>query len=220
MNLYKELQEKLGEHDPTDVDELILDDLFSNVEELSTDNKKDFEKYCNLVHLSLNGFGLKTLTNFPSLPTLQVLEIRNNQLEGKDLKKIAELYPELYKLKLGDNRNITLDSIISLSKSKIKKLEVDGTRVAEGKDYRSNIFEILEELDIVDNQTKDGDEVSSTIYEDDEDGEFGEDEDGELDDEDDDEDDGGDFDDEVDDDDENDDDEVDNYEGDDNNQGR
>ena len=31
MNLYKELQEKLSEHKPTDVDELILDDLFENV---------------------------------------------------------------------------------------------------------------------------------------------------------------------------------------------
>ena len=63
MNLCKELQEKLGEHDPTDVDELILDDIFENVTEFTESNKKDLEKYNNLVHLSLNGFGLNSLSN-------------------------------------------------------------------------------------------------------------------------------------------------------------
>ena len=65
MNLYKELQDKLNEHNPTDVDELILDELFEGITNFSEQNKKDLEKYNNLVHLSLNGFGLQSLKNFP-----------------------------------------------------------------------------------------------------------------------------------------------------------
>jgi len=187
MNLYKELQDKLSEHDPTDVDELILDDLFTNVKEFTKENKQDLEKYNNLIHLSLNGFGLESLNNFPSIPTLQVLELRNNKLSGRDLVKINTLFPELYKLKLGENSDIKLDDLSALKDSSIKKIELESTQVTQEKDYRDKVFEKIQNLEIVDNKTKDGDEVSSTIYDEEEDGEFDEDdefdEDGEFDEE-------------------------------------
>jgi hypothetical protein len=169
MNLYKELQEKLSEHKPTDVDELILDDLFENVKAFTEDNKKDFEKYTNLLHLSLNGFGLESLKNFPKIPTLQVLEIRTNSLTGQDFAKLKELYPELYKLKVGENPIKDLNVFKSLSDSNIIKLELKDTPAAEGKDYRKTIFSFMTKLECVDGITKDGEEASSTIYEDDED---------------------------------------------------
>lgn len=178
MNLGKELQDKLSEHDPTDVDELILDDLFTDVKRFSETNKKDLEKYNNLIHLSLNGFGLESLDNFPSIPCLQVLELRNNKLSGDDLSVIVKLYPELYKLKLGENQNITLDHLKALKDSSIKKIELEGTAAAGEKDYSSKLFDLIQNLDIVDNKTKEGDDVSSTIYdEEDEDGEFDDEED-------------------------------------------
>ena len=123
MNLFKELQEKLSEHNPTEVDELILDDIFEDISSFSESNKKDFEKYVNLVHLSLNGFGLESLKNFPKLGKLQVLEIRGNKLTGSDFNVIPSLYPQLYKLKLGENPISSLNVLESLSDSSIKKIE-------------------------------------------------------------------------------------------------
>jgi acidic leucine-rich nuclear phosphoprotein 32 family protein B len=178
MNLYKELQEKLSEHNPTDVDELILDDLFENISQFTEENKRDLEKYSNLIHLSLNGFGLESLTNFPKLPTLQVLEIRQNKLTGKDFAKLNELYPELYKLKIGENPITSLDVFKVLANSNIKKIELADTPTSEVKDYRNTLFSTMKSLEIVDLKTIDGDEASSTIYEDDE-GDFEEGEEGE-----------------------------------------
>lgn len=164
MNLYKELQEKLSEHNPTEVDELILDDIFENITHFSESNKKDLEKYTNLIHLSLNGFGLESLKNFPSIQSLQVLELRGNKLDGSDFKSIHSLFPELYKLKVGDNPIKSIDVFKVLKDSNIKKLELQGTKVAEKDGYRADLFKIISGLETIDNQTKEGDDVSTTNY--------------------------------------------------------
>jgi len=166
-NLAKELQEKLGEHNPNEVDELILDDLFENIDSFSDSNKADLEKYSNLLHLSLNGFGLTNLKNFPKIPTLQILEIRQNKLDGSDLSTIKELYPELYKLKLGENKISSLDNLKALSGSNVRKLELSSNPAATG-EYRSTLFGLLSGLETVDRNTKEGEEIDSTIYEDEE----------------------------------------------------
>ena len=170
MNLLKELQEKLGEHDPIEVDELILDDIFENVTSFSEQNKKDFEKYSNLVHLSLNGFGLQSLKNFPKLPSLQVLEIRANELKGDDFAVIPTLYPELYKLKVGENLISSLDSFKSLSGSNLNKIELQGTKASQDKNYKETLFKLIPSLDIIDNQNKEGDDQSTTNYDDEDEG--------------------------------------------------
>jgi hypothetical protein len=73
MEFAKSLQEKLGPHEPNEVDELILDELFENIAQFSDDHRKTLELYKSLVHLSLNGLGLKSLTNFPKLENLQIV---------------------------------------------------------------------------------------------------------------------------------------------------
>lgn len=75
MDFAKSLQDKLGPHEPNEVDELILDELFEGVEQFSNDHKSTLELYKSLVHLSLNGLGLKSLTNFPKIDTLQIVNI-------------------------------------------------------------------------------------------------------------------------------------------------
>jgi len=52
---------------------LVLDELFNNIAEFTDDHKKTLELYDNLLHLSLNGLGLKTLKNFPKIETLEVV---------------------------------------------------------------------------------------------------------------------------------------------------
>ena len=164
MNLYKELQDKLSEHNPTEVDELILDDIFENVTQFTESNKKDLEKYTNLIHLSLNGFGLVNLKNFPTIPSLQVLELRGNKLDGSDFASIITHFPELYKLKVGDNPIKSIDVFKALKDSNLKKIELQGTAVSEKNGYRAELFKIITSLDAVDSESKDGDEVSTTNY--------------------------------------------------------
>lgn len=173
MNLYKELQEKLSEHNPTEVDELILDDIFDSISSFSEANKKDLEKYTNLIHLSLNGFGLESLKNFPKLANLQVLEIRANNLNGSDFDEIPKLYPNLYKLKVGENPIKSLDVFKVLNNTSVTKLEMDGCSVVEGKDnYRDELFGKVKSLEIIDNLTKDGDYASTTNYDEDDEDEY------------------------------------------------
>lgn len=167
-DLAKELQVKITEHDPKDVDELILDDLFEGVSSFSDQNKKDLEKYFNLIHLSLNGLGLENLKNFPKLPSLQILQLRQNKLNGKDLNIIAELYPELYKLKIGENPIENLDVFKALAGTQIKKLELSETAAAKSKDYKANLFKMLKNVEVIDNTREDGEEVSSSVYDEDE----------------------------------------------------
>jgi hypothetical protein len=78
MEFGKSRQEKLGAHEPHEVDELILDDLFENIDTFTNDHKKTLEQYKNLVHLSLNGLGLKSLSNFPKIDELQIVRNKIN----------------------------------------------------------------------------------------------------------------------------------------------
>lgn len=165
MEFQKSLQEKLGEHDPTDVDELILDDLYTDIEEFSADHKKTLELYSNLLHLSLNGLGLKSLKNFPKISELRILEIRQNKLSGADFKELMQLYPNLYKLKVGQNPVKSLDVFKPFTAyASLKKLELLETDVTKKETYRDELFKLLKDVDIIDRMTRDGDEVDSTIY--------------------------------------------------------
>lgn len=181
MNIYKELQEKLTEHNPTEVDQLILDDVLDNFATFTESNKKDLEKYSNLVHLSLNGKGIESLKNFPKLENLQVLELRGNNLNGNDLSEITNLYPNLYKLKLGENPIKDISVFKVFKNGNIKKLELEGTEVSESDKYKEKLFEMCENFEIIDNETREGDNATTTNYEEDGEEEFdenGEDEEG------------------------------------------
>jgi hypothetical protein len=168
MNLSKELQTKLGEHDPSEVDELILDDLFEEINCFSEDNRKALEQYSNLLHLSLNGFGLTSLKNFPKIVSLQILEIRQNKLSGSDLGALKELYPELYKLKVGENPITSLDIFKPLAGTNLRKLEIGDTPVSKKGSYRDDLFTMIKSLEVVDRMTRESEEIDSTIYEDEE----------------------------------------------------
>ena len=201
MEFQKSLQEKLGDHEPTEVDELILDDLYENVDSFTPDHKKTLELYKNLVHLSLNGLGLKSLKNFPKLPELSILEIRGNKLAGSDFSELKALYPNLYKLKVGANPIKSLDVFKTfVGFASLKKLELLESDVTSKDTYRDELFKLLKDVDVIDKMNREGDEVDSTVLdegEEDFDDDFEDDEDLE---DDEDFEDGEDFDDEDDDD--------------------
>ena len=72
------LQISLGKHNPTEYEELVLDDFWKNKDTLTKDEKAGIEEYKNLVHLSLNNIGFKSLENFPAIKGLYYLSIKNN----------------------------------------------------------------------------------------------------------------------------------------------
>ena len=159
------LQENLGEHEPKEIEELILDDLFKDCSEFSEEHKLALEQYSNLIHLSLNGLGLKTLKNFPCIPNLYILQVKNNKLTGEDFQEILKLYPNLYKLKLTNNLINSIDIFLPLEKSKIKKIEIEKNPVNENNlNFKEDLFNIMPNLITINREKKDGEILESTIY--------------------------------------------------------
>jgi hypothetical protein len=62
MSFESSLQEKLGQHNPSEIQELILDTVFK-FEQFTEDHKNALQKYTSLIHLSMNGVGLTSLKN-------------------------------------------------------------------------------------------------------------------------------------------------------------
>lgn len=168
MTFLQELQEKLGNHDPEEVDQLILDDLFQNVRVITDEMKSGLEKYKDLKHLSLNNIGLSCLKNLPDIPTLEILEIRENYITGKDFNLIVKAYPKLLKLKLGGNPIKSLDVFEALSKSDIMSIELFNTSIFNIKGYKELLFHKVKSLEAIDSVGREGYQVESDfMYEDD-----------------------------------------------------
>ena len=195
MSFEKTLQEKLGNHNPSEIQELILDTVFK-FEKFTEDHKAALEKYTSLIHLSMNGIGLTSLQNFPLLKELQILnnfffnkkfkfqlELNKNKIKGDDLQILSTQCPNLYKLKIEENEIESIDKFKCLTQLKIKKLNIVGNPlVQKNENYQNLFFEMFgESLESVDDKDKEGKDVESTVYGEEEDGdeEFdeGEDED-------------------------------------------
>jgi hypothetical protein len=93
------------------------------------------------------------------------LEIRNNNLTGGDFAKLKNLYPNMYKIKVGENPIKSIDVFKPLAETNLRKVELEGTDAAKNKNYRDELFKILNNLVTIDGLNKDGEEVDSTIYE-------------------------------------------------------
>ena len=164
-NFEKYLQETYGKHNPKEIEELVLDEIWKNKISFTDDEKTCLEKYSNLIHLSLNTLGLKTLKNFPSIKNLYYLSIKNNEFTGDDFEEIPKLYPRLNKLKISGNCIENIDNLKHLKNLKLRKIEVKENPFSiEKKNYIKNVFEIIPSLEIVDEKTKSGDEVDTTDY--------------------------------------------------------
>lgn len=159
----KEIKKQLGSHEPEDVDKLILDNLFNKLRILSEDHKLSLEKYTSLKHLSLNNIGLSCLKNFPKLPSLKILELRENLLTGEDLNLLSELCPNILKLKLGCNPIKNIDYLDTFNCSDIKIIELYDTPLSYTKQYKEILFYKIRALEIIDSHDRDGYTVSSDL---------------------------------------------------------
>jgi hypothetical protein len=172
MSFEQTLQEKLGKHIPEEIQELILDTVFK-FDKFTEDHKLALQKYTSLIHLSMNGIGLTSLENFPELKDLQILELNKNKIKGDDLKVLSNQCPSLYKLKIEENEIDSVDKFQCLTKLKIKKLNVLGNPLTEkNENYKNLFFEMFgETLESIDDKDKEGKDVESTVYGEEEDGE-------------------------------------------------
>ena len=166
MNSFLEsLQETLGKHSTKEVDELVLDNFWNNKESLTIEEKAGLEQYTNLIHLSLNNLGLKSLKNFPAIKGLYYLSIKNNELNGDDFDSIPRLYPGLKKLKISGNVIEKVNNLGKLRPLKLRKIEVKENPFSVGnKTYKKKVFQLLPSLEIVDQETEGGEEVETTDY--------------------------------------------------------
>ena len=167
MNGFEKLLiEQFGEHEPKEIDELILDEFWDKKENFTTEEKTVLEKYRNLVHLSLNKIGLKSLENFPCIKNLHCLSLNDNNLNGEDLDVINKLYPYLHKLKICGNKIEKFDIFEKLENcGSLDKIEVkDNPFINEDNNYKEKLFNKLPKIKAIDKETRDGDEILSTDY--------------------------------------------------------
>ena len=159
------LQELLGNHQPEEIEELVLDEFTNNIGSFNLDQKLGLETYKNLIHLSLNNIGLENLVNFPSIKSLMILSLNNNKLKGDDFSLIPKLYPNLYKLKISENNIESIDNLSVLKELELKKIEIkDNPFCKNDNEYRDKIYKLIPSLEIVDQKQKNGQEVDTTDY--------------------------------------------------------
>lgn len=164
-NLDKELKDLFGEHNPLEIDELRLDDIWENKGCLNESDQETLSKYKNLIHLSLNNLGLKSLKNFPAIKGLYVLSLNNNDLSGDDFNTIPKLFPSLYKLKVSGNNIENIDNFKELKVLKLRKIEVKENPFSIGNNkYSSELFRLIPSLEAIDHKTNLGEEIESTNY--------------------------------------------------------
>ena len=161
----KKLIELFGEHVPKEIEELILDDIWVNKDSLTEDEKTVLEKYTNLIHLSLNNIGFKSLKNFPSIKGLYMLSLNNNELNGDDFHLLKKLYPGLNKLKVSGNNIEKIENLAKLRNLNLRKIEVKENPFSVGNNkYKSKLFDILPDLESIDHENYRGDSVDTTDY--------------------------------------------------------
>lgn len=116
-------------------------------------------------------------------------------MKGEDLEILLKNCPKLYKLKLAKNLIEKIDVLKCLENYNIKKLYLEGNPFIEpALNYRELLFNMIPSLESIDHLNKEGNQIESTVYEDEgeeeEDDEelYDDEDDGELEDDEDDED--------------------------------
>ncbi|ORM39776.1 Acidic leucine-rich nuclear phosphoprotein 32-related protein [Babesia sp. Xinjiang] len=153
----EELELKEGDETVyTHVRELILDG--TPIKTLNPSDADLLSKCKNLVKLSLNGTGLNSLTNFPELRSLKVLEMTDNHLSDTVIfSMIPTLFPNLSMLHLGGNHLKSLDEIHLLSSMKhLVALGLAMNPLAAADDYRDRVFAALPKLQSLDQVDHEG----------------------------------------------------------------
>ena len=145
MNLENAIRNQVGANTPPQtVEELCLDTVCAT-------KVSGLDPFINLRVLTLNGCGITTLEDFPTLPKLKVLELSNNVLSGT-LEELQEcgLFM-LEQITLAGNNFATLESLQPLdSLPALRDIDLYGCPVTELDNYREGVFNSLPNLQYLD----------------------------------------------------------------------
>ena len=99
--------------------------------------------------------------------------MNKNKIKGDDLQILSTQCPNLYKLKIEENEIDSIDKFKCLTKLKLKKLNLLGNPlIQKNENYKNSFFEMFgETLESIDDKDKEGKDVESTVYGEEEDGE-------------------------------------------------
>ena len=105
MNLEDAVAAQIGDTAPDQVTELVLDACKAT-------KVTGLDKFVNLQNLTLNGCGLKSLDDFPTLSELRALELSDNQLVDGSLEALQDAgLLNLRRLSLAGNRFSTVEAL-------------------------------------------------------------------------------------------------------------
>ena len=162
QNITKALHERYGKHSPSDIEELILDNI--TIKELTIKDKEELEKYNNLKLLCFNLCKLNSLKNLPHCPQLTRIELSDNVLSGSELKHLL-IYPQLQRIQFCNNKVHSLTELEPLKQLKhLDNLDLTENPIVNSDDYRKKVFEMLPSLVYLDMEDKEGE----MFYEEDE----------------------------------------------------
>merc|ERR1711973_33792 len=138
----------------------------SQVTELNLDNVRTVgefegltEEFSNLEKLSVVKAGLTSFKGFPKLPNLRKLDVSENRISS-GLSTLKHC-PNLTHLCLSSNKFKDISALEPLkSLEHLTNLEVANNPFSESDEVRSRIFSMLPNLDLLDNQDKEGNEAS------------------------------------------------------------
>lgn len=153
------------------VEELILDGL--KLKSLISEDVDTLKDHADaLKSLSMNQCSLVSLFGLPLFPHLKTLELHDNRLSGEDVFcEIVAKCPSLEELMMAGNKVASVDALRPLiALNTLKELDLDMNPLMS-KVQRSAIFDLIPSLLVVNNYTKDGQEVMSEVSADQEDGE-------------------------------------------------
>ena len=151
-----ELAKALSKFDTKTTTEILLDGKVRGLI-FSVENNKLFMEYKLLRKLSLVGNNIKSIDNFPSIPTLKTLQLDDNNISSgfDSLQGLTGLKT----LSLAGNPIKSTDDLQPLFLvDGLQSLNLDSCPVQE-EDYEDGIFQMLPQLVILDSHDKDGESV-------------------------------------------------------------
>jgi len=166
----KAIQEYIKEQDSV-VDEIEdVQFIDSTFETLGEEDLNALLNYPNIEFLNLANVGLKNISaSFPSHEKIGAVILSNNRLSDDVIATLTNL-KNLESLALDGNQITSIDSFKILSDlSNLREIALADCPIASETDYRSKLFEILPQLQLVDGHDKDGQEIMDDSDEVDED---------------------------------------------------
>jgi hypothetical protein len=126
------------------------------------------EDFSDLQALSANNCGISSLHSFPSFPALIKLELSDNRISG-NLDKIAAACPRLRGLDLSSNKIRDVEKLKPLADlAELSSLDLESNPIATADDYPDCVFELLPQLEYIDDKDKEGEDRPSDDEDDDE----------------------------------------------------